>query len=318
MKGYQPEGWKIDTTENRYMISSPSTVYEAMNRGDILEARAIMCDYDHNLIVELGCMKGIIPREEGTIGIAEGKVKDIALISRVGKPVSFIVDSVCPDENGRLQAKLSRRRAQEKCTREYIENLRPGDIIGAKITHLEPFGAFCDIGCGVIALLPIDSISVSRITHPSDRFSTGDDIKAVVRSIDDRGRITLSSKELFGTWEENASLFSQGQTVSGKVRSVESYGIFIELAPNLAGLAELRDGVKVGQTASVYIKSLNPEKMKVKLIIIDTFNEDCEIKSNYFLEDEHINYWRYSPKCCDRVIETDFCGVAPLEKQLNL
>lgn len=298
----------METVENRYMISSPSTVYEAMNRGDILEARAIMCDYDHNLIVELGCMKGVIPRAEGTIGIAEGKVKDIALISRVGKPVSFIVDSVYPDKNGRLQARLSRKRAQEKCTRDYISTLRPGDVIGAKITHLEPFGAFCDIGCGIIALLPIDSISISRISHPSDRFSTGDDIKAVVRSIDENGRITLSSKELFGTWEENANLFSQGQTVSGKVRSVESYGIFIELAPNLAGLAELRDGVKIGQTASVYIKSLNPEKMKVKLIIIDTFNENHEIKSDYFINSGHIDYWRYSPPCCDRIIETAFQG----------
>ncbi len=312
MKGYQPEGWNIDTTENRYMISSPSTVYEAMNRGDILEARATMCDYDHNLIVELGCMKGIIPREEGSIGIAEGKVKDIALISRVGKPVSFIVDSVYPDENGKLCARLSRRRAQEKCVREYISQLQMGDVIGVRITHLEPFGAFCDIGCGIIALLPIDSISVSRISHPSDRFSRGDDIKAVVRSIDSNGRITLSAKELFGTWEENAGLFSQGQTVSGKVRSVESYGIFIELTPNLAGLAELREGVKVGQTASVYIKSLNPEKMKVKLIIIDTFPADCNIKCDYFIDSGHIDHWRYSPKNCDRIIETDFCR-APIK-----
>lgn len=306
MKCFKPEGWTMGTVENNFRVSSPSTVYEAMNRGDILEARAIMCDYDHNLIVELGCMKGIIPREEGTIGIKEGKVKDIALISRVGKPVSFVVDSVYPDQNGKLCARLSRRRAQEKCIREYINTLNIGDVISAKVTHLEPFGAFCDIGCGIIALLPIDSISVSRISHPSDRFSAGDDIKAVVKSIDAGGRITLTQKELFGTWEENAALYHQGQTVSGMVRSIESYGIFVELTPNLAGLAELREGVSVGQTASVYIKSLNPEKMKVKLIIIDTFPSDCEPKYDYFYKENHIDYWRYSPKCCDRIIETDF------------
>ena len=307
MKGYQPEGWNIDTTENRYMISSPSTVYEAMNRGDILEARATMCDYEHNLIVELGCMKGIIPREEGSIGIREGKVKDIALISRVGKPVSFIVDSVYPDQNGKLCARLSRRRAQEKCFSEYISGLRMGDVIDAKITHLEPFGAFCDIGCGIIALLPIDSISVSRISHPSDRFERGDDIKAVVRSIDSNGRITLSGKELFGTWEENAGLFSQGQTVSGKVRSVESYGIFIELTPNLAGLAELREGVKVGQTASVYIKSINPEKMKIKLAIVDSFPENDEpLPFKYYYDGNHVDKWQYSPAKSSKIIESIF------------
>lgn len=306
MRNFLPEGWRIDTPSNKYMISTPSTVYEAMNRGEILEARATMCDFEHNLIVELGCMRGIIPREEGAMGIKEGTVKDIALISRVGKPVCFVVDTVKPDENGKLCAYLSRRRAQEICVKEYLKQLTCGDVISARVTHLEAFGAFCDIGCGIIALMPIDAISISRITHPSDRFSVGMDIKAVIRNIDENMRITLSQKELLGTWVENASSFMQGQTVTGIVRSVEEYGIFIELTPNLAGLAESREGVKVGQKASVYIKSLNPEKMKVKLIIIDTFDEDIKTEWDYFFSGEHIDYWKYSPDCSRKIVETDF------------
>ena len=53
---------------------------------------------------------------------------------------------------------------------EYIEPLLPGDVVDARITHLEPFGAFADIGCGIITLLPIDGISISRIEHPRERF----------------------------------------------------------------------------------------------------------------------------------------------------
>lgn len=296
----------MNSQRNLRCIASPSMLYEAMNHGDILEARATMCDFEHNLVVELGCMKGVIPREEGTIGIKEGTVKDIALISRVGKPVCFIIESIRPDENGRLVATLSRRRAQEQCRREYISLLRCGDVINATVTHLESFGAFCDIGCGIIALMPIDAISVSRISHPCDRLNTGDHIKAVVRGIDASGRITLSQKELYGTWEENAAMFSQGQTVFGRVRSVEEYGVFVELTPNLAGLAELRENVRVGDMASVYIKSLIPEKMKVKLIIIDSFSDDREPTPHYFFTGDHMDYWRYSPLCCDRVIKTDF------------
>lgn len=306
MKNFLPEGWRIESVSNKYMTSTPSTVYEAMNRGDILEARATMCDFEHNLIVELGCMKGIIPREEGATGIKEGTVKDIALISRVGKSVCFVVDTVKPDANGKLCAYLSRKKAQEICMREYVNRLSRGDIISARVTHLEPFGAFCDIGCGVIALMPIDAISISRISHPSDRFSVGMDIKAVVRSIDENMRVTLSQKELLGTWVENAAAFMQGQTVTGVVRSVEDYGIFIELTPNLAGLAECREGVRVGQKASVYIKSLNPEKMKVKLIIIDTFDEETRQNCKYYFDGEHIDYWKYSPDCSRKVIETVF------------
>ena len=96
-------------------------------------------------------------------------------------------------------------------------------------------------------------------------------IRAVVKSIEN-GRITLSHKELLGTWEENVALFSAGETVAGIVRSVEPYGIFVELSPNLAGLAESREDVIPGQQASVYIKSILPARMKVKLVIIDTFD----------------------------------------------
>ena len=232
-----------------------------------------MCDSEHNLIVDLGGIRGVIPREEGAIGIREGQVRDIALISRVNKPVCFTVERI-EQQHGKPLAVLSRREAQQRCASEYISALRPGDIVEAKVTHLESFGAFCDIGCGIVALMPIDAISVSRISHPSDRFSTGDDIYAVVQSIDENGRISLSHRELLGTWQQNADRFMQGQTVSGVIRTVEDYGIFVELTPNLAGLAELKDGVEPGQQASVYIKSIIPEKMKIKLIIIDSFDAD--------------------------------------------
>jgi small subunit ribosomal protein S1 len=288
------------------MTSSPSTLYEAMNKSMILEARASMCDFNHNIVVELGCMKGIIPREEGTIGISEGKVRDIALISRVGKPVCFIVEEIHPDEDGRLVAILSRKHAQERTIKEYVSNLKLGDVVNAKITHLEAFGAFCDIGCGNIALLPIDLISVSRISHPADRFNAGEDIRVIIKSIDSSGRITLSHKELLGSWLENAERLRAGDTVSGVVRSIESYGIFVELAPNLAGLAEPKEGVKVGQTAGVYIKSIIPEKMKIKLIIIDSFEEAEPKPYEYFYDRERIEHFVYSPSSSPKNIETFF------------
>lgn len=307
MSTYLPEGRKFGSIRNRKMLSSPAALAEAAARGEILEAKATLCDFDHNLIVDLGCMKGIIPRTEGAIGIAEGKVRDIALISRVGKSVCFVVTAVKTGEDGKLYALLSRRKAQERCQKEFISALIPGDVIDARITHLESFGAFCDIGCGVVALLPIDAISVSRISHPSDRFSAGDDIRAVVKGTDSEGRIALSHKELLGTWEENASRFSLGETVSGIVRSVEDYGVFVELMPNLAGLAEPFPGVRPGQQASAYIKNLLPDKMKVKLIIIDAFDPDTRNKEmEYFYSGDHIDCWKYSPDACERKLESLF------------
>ena len=117
----------------------------------------------------------------------------------------------------------------------------------------------------------------------------------------------MSHKELLGTWEENSSLFSAGETVAGIVRSIENYGIFIELTPNLAGLAEPKDNVHIGQHASVYIKALIPEKMKVKLIIVDVFDASYMNKElKYFVNSDKIDHWKYTTDNGEKVIETKF------------
>ena len=306
MTEYLPEGNLIGKAENNSFLHSFAALEECIRTRRILEAPCIICDSSHNLIVDLGCMKGMIPREEGAIGIAEGATKDIALISRVNKPVCFIVTGFAHDDNDNIYAVLSRKQAQLECERNYISKLIPGDIIPARVTHLEQFGCFVDVGCGIPSLIPIDMISVSRISHPSDRFYVGQNIKAVIKSLE-ADRICLSHKELLGTWEQNAAMFETGETVTGIVRSVEEYGIFIELAPNLAGLAEPRDNVYVNNCASVYIKAIIPEKMKIKLIIVNAFDntyKDNELR--YYINSDHIDKWVYSSEKANKLIQTVF------------
>lgn len=304
---YRPEGALIDTEENRLALSSREGLRRAFEEGRILEAPVISCSNRLELTVELGAAKAVIPHDEVEIP----PIKDIAAITRVGKIAAFKILRIDGDE-----IVLSRRLAQLEAFERFISKLTPGDIIDAKVTHLERFGAFVDIGCGVISLLPIDCISVSRIAHPRERLSSGMLMRVVVRSVerDEEGkvsRIFVSRREMLGTWTENAALFEVGQTVTGIVRSIESYGVFIELTPNLAGLAEnIRgDELTVGQAVAVYIKSFIQEKMKVKLSIVDPFcgiMPKREVRS--FIPDEidHMDMWRYSPESCERVILSEF------------
>ncbi len=310
MNSYKPEGALIKTAQNQEYISGLRGLEKALEKQIILESSAVLCDHNFNLHVTLGGgIRGIIERTEAEYS-KKNTTKDIAILTRVGKPVCFKVMGFKRSAGGETVAMLSRRLAQKECMENYIDNLRRGDIIPARVTHLESFGAFVDIGCGIISLLSIDSISVSRISHPSARLSVGDNIYTIVKSIDENGRIYVSERELLGSWEENAALFREGETVRGIVRSVESYGIFVELKPNLAGLAEYRDDVYVGQSAAVYIKSIIPEKMKIKLIIIDTRNDVIATEPlEYFIDAEtvtHIDSWVYSPEGSSRVIETIF------------
>ena len=311
---YLPEGCLYETERNHFYIGSLAGLERAMREDAILEASAMLCDEARNLHIGLcaGAV-GIVPQSE-VLSLRPGESgKDIAVLTRVGKKVCFkitgIDDSVSP-----VRVLLSRRAAQEECRTAYTSCLSPGDLIAARVTHTEPFGAFCDIGCGLISLLPVDAISVSRISSPADRLHNGMEIRAAVRTVDpESGRIYLSMRELLGTWEENTTLFTPGQTVAGVIRSVESYGIFIELTPNLAGLAEVRDRERdlasIGHIAAVYIKSINPERMKVKLALVDSYKGNVTVPPlHYYVPQSvhHLDRWVYSPASCARVVETVF------------
>lgn len=309
LNGYKPEGSVISKSENREYLSSENSIMRAISDDVILEGMVIRCDEKFTLTVDLGWIKGYIDKQDVQFSPIDDEIRDIAVITRVGKAVCFKVLGFFI-ENGVKALRLSRKEAQRECYDKYLSDCIPGDILDAKITHLENYGAFVDVGCGIISLLTIDCISVSRISHPSDRFSLGDITKVIIKSIDtDTGRIYVTHKELLGTWEENTKMFSVGETVAGIVRSIEDYGIFVELTPNLAGLAEYRSDISIGQITAVYIKNVIPEKMKLKLVIIDSYKGETEIK-NYNTDIDtsltHIDRWQYSPECCNKLIESVF------------
>ena len=84
-----------------------------------------------------------------------------------------------------------------------------------------------------------------------------------------KNRVFFSYKEMYGTWEENVENIHEKSIVQGIVRETEKEkrGIFIELKPNLIGMAEYKEGLTYGQKVDVYIKKIIEDKKKIKLII---------------------------------------------------
>ena len=148
---YLPEGLLIAKPENQAYLSSLQGLEQALLQGRILEATALLCDNTLRLHIDLGGMRGYIEKQECLYCRPGESIKDIAVITRVGKPVCFKVMRIERDENGPY-AVLSRRLAQQECYHSYLSDLMNGDIIPAKVTHLENFGAFVDIGCGISSL----------------------------------------------------------------------------------------------------------------------------------------------------------------------
>lgn len=249
-----PEGWKDENLEGT---------------NDIFQGIVEKCDEDYNLHVKLdnGRM-GIIPRREiEAINIDEnGFPKTNLCIGKVHKYVQFKVK-----EKSGNNLILSRKDVQKEVIDCIKTDLQVGQTINGIVKNITPYGAFVDVGGGVVGLVHIEDLSVARIKTPFERIKIGQKINIVVKSIDrNTGRINLSYKETLGSWEENANNFTTGMKTKGIIRETEKNkkGIFIEITPNLVGMAEYRDGLNYGDKIDIIIKKIDYDKKKVKLIIV--------------------------------------------------
>lgn len=260
-----PEGW-----EENFRPISKDYLNKAMQTGDIMQGVVSKCDANYNLHVNFGNnVTGIIPREEvEAINVDEmGYPKPNVCISKVNQYVQFKVKDI--DEKDKYI--LSRKEVGKEALNWVKTELKEGQIVNGIVKSIRPYGVFVEIGGGVVGLLHIEDLSVARIKSPTERLKVGQKADFMIKSIDrSNERIILSYKELLGTWEENAKKFEEGSTVVGIARETEKAknGIFVELTPNLVGLAEYKEGIEYGQNVNVYIKRIIPDKKKVKLIIV--------------------------------------------------
>ena len=266
---FVPEGW-IEELEP----ISRQRLNIAKETGETLQGFVTKCDTNYNLHVDLGNdMIGIIPRKEvEAINVDEfGIPKSSLSVNKVNKLVQFKVKEFEDIEMENSRIILSRKDVGVEVINWVKSDLKLGDKLSGVVKNITKYGAFVEIGGGIVGLLHIEDISVVRIRTPEERFKVGQKVDVVVKSIDKQNsRLILSYKELLGSWEENIENFEEKTTVVGIVREIEKSksGIFVELKPNLAGLAEYKEGIEYGEKVSVYIKKIIPEKKKVKLIIV--------------------------------------------------
>lgn len=264
MLKFEPEGWnneitKVDKTNLKTYMDSNKT----------LQGLVRNCDDKYNLYVSFeNGLVGKIPREEvEAIKTDENGLPKTNLCSgKVHKFVQFKIKDV--EENELI---LSRKQVQNEAINWVKNDLKVGQKVNGIVKNIKPYGAFIEIGGGIVGLAHIEDLSVARIKSPYERLKIGQKLEVVVKSINrEQGKVILSYKELLGSWKENASKFIPGSRVKGKVRETEKNknGIFIELTPNLVGMAEYEDGLEYGQEVDVYIKKIDYNRKKVKLLIV--------------------------------------------------
>ena len=261
---FMPEGWNNEISR----LDTENIDYYREN-GTILQGLVRKCDDKYNLHIEFeNGLTGIIPRQEVEgINLEEnGLPKTNLCTGKVHKCVQFKIKDI--EENTAI---LSRKEVQQEALDWVKNDLQVGQKVSGIVKNIKPYGAFIEIGGGIVGMAHIEDLSIARIKTPYERLRIGQKVEVVVKSINkENGKVILSYKETLGTWEENAEKFMQGMKAKGIVRETEKNknGIFIELTPNLVGMAEYKEGLEYGQSVDVYIKKIDAERKKVKLLII--------------------------------------------------
>lgn len=231
-----------------------------------------------------GAVRGGLLVDVGTRGFLPASLISNRYVSDlkpyIGKKMNLKITEIDPNKNRLI---LSRKDLIEKEREEAFENvanqLVVGDTVEGKVSRLTNFGAFIDVG-GVDGLVHISEISYKHIDKPSDVLKAGQDVKVKVIGIDnDRNRISLSIKQtLPSPFEEATSGLTEGDIIDGEVKTLTSFGAFVEVADGIQGLVHVSeisnkhvekpsDVLKVGQDVKVKILSIDPSERRISLSI---------------------------------------------------
>ena len=205
----------------------------------------------------------------------------------VGQRFRFRVTKI---ESGGRNIVVSRRQLLEEeaaaQAEETWQRLQVGATVTGTVSSLRDFGAFVDLG-GVEGLIHVSELGYGRTQHPSEVLQVGDTVEAQVLKIEPdpksgQKRVGLSLRALApDPWTTAVEQFRVGTALRGKVRKVESFGAFVELAPGVDGLVHVsrmaadrriahpKQAVSVGDEVDVTVIAVEPDKRRIALSMVE-------------------------------------------------
>ena len=193
-----------------------------------------------------------------------------------GQEIEFVISEFNPRRNrvigDRRQLLVAERAEKQK---ELFAKLQVGDTVEGTVKNVTDFGAFIDLG-GVDGLLHISEMSWGRVENPKKVFQVGDQVKVLVKDINDT-KIALSLKfPETNPWAHAAEDFAVGSEVTGKVARMTDFGAFVELAPGVDALLHVSqisrahvekpsDVLSIGQEITAKVVDLNEAEKKISL-----------------------------------------------------
>lgn len=201
----------------------------------------------------------------------KGKILE-RLRSFIGSTMRVKVLDCDPKEDKLI---FSEKALWEEEQKDLILKFKVGDVVEGDITAVADFGAFVGFD-GLEGLVHISEIAWQRIDNPSDLVKIGQKVRAQILNIQG-SKIFLSMKALMeDPWKRVSSRYSIGQEVSGRVLKINPFGLFVELDPEIHGLAHIselaitpgvpvEEQIKPGDTRTFQVVSIEPEQHRLGL-----------------------------------------------------
>ncbi len=247
--------------------------------GEIIAVKVLEASKG-GLLVRVNNISGFLPvsqlSPENYPRVAGGDKSKILekLKSFIGKSMDVQVLDVNEAEEKLI---VSEKSVWEKKQKDVISKYKIGDQVEGTVSALTDFGAFVKFDI-LEGLVHISEIAWQRIDHPSDLLKMGDKVKAEIIDIDG-SKVFLSMKKLVeDPWKRAGQKYKVGQVVVGKILKANPFGFFVELDPEIHGLAhiselskkpvkDLTESAKVGEEREFMIVSVEPEQHRLGLSI---------------------------------------------------
>ena len=231
-------------------------------------------------VADYGAFVELEPGVEGLVHVSEmswsKRIKHPSKIVSPGDTVEVEVLSVDPRAR---RVSLGMKQVQENPWKTIGERYHVGDRVHGRVRNLTDFGAFIEIEDGVDGLVHVSDISWSRrVKHPGEVLKKGQQVDAVITTIDpENRRMSLSIKELEpNAWNDFVAAHKPGDIVKGKIARFAGFGAFVELGDNLEGLCHIselsdervskpEDAVQLGQELEFRILRIDAENKKIGL-----------------------------------------------------
>ncbi len=228
---------------------------------------------DYGAFVDLGGVDGLLHITD----MSWKRIKHPSEIVNVGDEINV---KVLKYDRERNRVSLGLKQLGEDpwvaIKQRYPENAR----VTAVVTNLTDYGCFAELEEGVEGLVHVSEMDwTNKNIHPSKVVQLGDEVEVMVLDIDEeRRRISLGIKQCFqNPWDGFAENFSRGDKISGSIKSITDFGIFIGLDGNIDGLVHLSDisweeageeavrNYKKGDEIETVILSIDPERERISL-----------------------------------------------------